>query len=177
VRSLRRYQDQLLTFLDWAAEMLAPFHQMLEAHIPDLVQRQHFIRTVARCWRLRQALINGQRSRKRQTAQAEAVLQELLGENETFSALATYLMNILDAAGHTSSLIECINGLLKMFLHNRRAFRNRDTAQAYLNLFVLWHNMRVYERGKRQGKSPYQWASIDAGTVDWLALLGYPAAN
>jgi hypothetical protein len=54
-RSLRRYQDQLLTFLDWAAEMLLPFQRMLEAHIPDPVQRQHFMCTVAWCWRLRQA--------------------------------------------------------------------------------------------------------------------------
>jgi hypothetical protein len=89
---------------------------------------------------------------------------------------ATYLMHILDAAGHTSSLVECINGLLKSFLNNRRAFRNPDTAQAYLNLFVLWHNMRVYERGKRAGKSPYQWAGIDPGANDWLELLGYPPA-
>jgi hypothetical protein len=176
-RSLHRYQAQLLTFLDWAAEMLTPFHQMLEAHIAEPARRQHFVRTVARCWRLRQALINGQRSRRQQAAEAETSLHELLNGNEAYPALAAYLMNILDAAGHTSSLIECINGLLKTFLNNRRAFRNRDTAQAYLNLFVLWHNMRVYERGKREGKSPYQWAGIDPGTDDWLALLGYPATN
>lgn len=108
---------------------------------------------------------------------AEAALAHLLGQDATRAALATDLMRILDAAGHTSSLIECINGLLKSFLHNRRAFRNPDTAQAYLNLFVLWHNMRVYERGKRAGKSPYQWAGIDPGTTDWLELLGYPATG
>lgn len=175
VRSLRRYQDQLLTFLDWAAEMLKPYQQMLTTHISDQAQQQHFIRTVARTWRLRQALINGQRFRKRQAADAEDLLKQLLNEDETLIALATYLMHILDAAGHTSSLVECINGLLKSFLNNRRAFRNRDTAQAYLNLFILWHNMRVYERGKRAGKSPFQWAGINPGTDDWLELLGYPA--
>jgi len=175
VHSLRRHQDQLLTFLDWASEMLPPYRQMLAIHIPDPAQRQLFMRTVARTWRLRQALINGQRSRKRQAVEAEALLEHLLDGDETRIALATYLMRILDAAGHTSSLIECINGLLKSFLNNRRAFRNLETAQAYLNLFVLWHNTRVYERGKRAGKSPYQWAGIDPGADDWLELLGYPA--
>jgi hypothetical protein len=165
----------LLTFLDWAAHMLLPFQQMLEVHIPDPVRRQHFMRTVARCWRLRKALINGQRSRQRQAAEAEELLYQLVGENEAYAAWATDLMHILDAAGHTSSLIECINGLLKMFLNNRRALHDRETAQAYLNLFVLWHNMRVYERGKRAGKSPYQWAGIGPGTHDWMELLGYPA--
>lgn len=177
VRSLRRHQDQLLTYLDWAAEMLQPFFEMLAAHIPNPVPRDCFVQAVARCWRLRQALINGQRSRKQQAEEAEAWLQLWLAENDAFAALATYLMKILDASGHTSSLIECINGLLKMFLHNRRAFRNRDTAQAYLNLFILWHNMRVYQRGKRAGKSPYQWAGIDPGTDDWLTLLGFPATD
>ena len=177
VRSLRRHQNQLLTYLDWAAEMLLPFYDMLAAHLPDRAQRHGFVRAVTRGWRLRQALINGQRSCKRQAAEAEAWLQLWLDENAAFPALATYLMNILDASGHASSLIECINGLLKMCLRNRRAFRNRDTAQAYLNLFVLWHNMRVYERGKRAGKSPFQWAGIDPGTDDWLALLGFPATD
>jgi hypothetical protein len=175
VHSLRRHQDQLLTFLDWATEMLKPYRQMLATHIPDPARQQLFVRTVARTWRLRQALINGQRSRKRQAAEAEALLEHLLDGDETSMALAPYLMHILDAAGHTSSLIECINGLLKSFLNNRRAFRNRETAQSYLNLFVLWHNMRVYERGKRAGKSPYQWAGINPGTDDWLEMLGYPA--
>ena len=175
VHSLRRHQDQLLTFLDWANEMLQPYRQMLATHIPELDQRPLFMRAVARTWRLRQALINGQRSRKRQAAEAEALLEHLLNGDETRIALATYLMRILDAAGHTSSLIECINGLLKSFLNNRRAFRNPETAQAYLNLFVLWHNMRVYGRGKRAGKSPYQWAGLDPGADDWLELLGYPA--
>jgi hypothetical protein len=177
VRSLRRYQNQLLTFADCAAEMLRPYQQTLAAHIPDPAQQQTFIRTVACAWRLRQALINGHRSWKQWAAEAESRLEHLLDGDETCVILTTSLMRILDAAGHTSSLIECINGLLKSFLHNRRAFRNRDTAQVYLNLFVLWHNMRVYQRGKRAGQSPYQWAGIDPGTSDWLELLGYPATH
>ena len=46
--------------------------------------------------------------------------------------------------------------------------------QNYLNLFTLWHNMRVYQRGKRQGQSPYQRAGIQLPTDDWLELLGFP---
>ncbi len=147
---------------------------MLTARMPDTVQQQFFISTVARVWRLRQALISGHRAWKRQAAEAEALLQLLLDGDETLITLSTCLMRNLDAAGHTSSLIECLNGLLKSFLNNRRAFRNQDTAQAYLNLFILWHNTRVYQRGKRTGKSPYQWAGIDPGAGDWLELLGYP---
>lgn len=84
-------------------------------------------------------------------------------------------LTLLDAACRTSSLIENINGLLQQFLHQHRAFRNLDTLQLYLNLFTLWHNMRIFERGNRQGQSPYQIAGIDPGADDWLTLSGYPA--
>jgi hypothetical protein len=57
-----------------------------------------------------------------------------------------------------------------------RAFAGTETLQNYLNLFTLWHNMRVYQRSKRQGSSPYQIAGIPTASDDWLELLGYPAA-
>lgn len=175
VKTLRRHQDSLLTFLDWMAASLTAYQSRLAQTIDDPANQHLFIRAIARCWRLRQALINGQSSFRNLAQQAEASLHTLTQDSPLLAQLATQLMSLLDAAGHTSSLIECINGLLKSFLLNRQAFRNIDTAQAYLNLFILWHNMRVYQRGKRKGKSPFQWAGIDPGCEDWLALLGFPA--
>jgi hypothetical protein len=175
VRTLRRHQDTLLTFLDWMATSLTAFQSRLAQTIDDPAQQHLFIRIAARCWRLRQALINNQTSFRALAQQAEASLLALTQDNPLLAQLAAQLMSLLDAAGHTSSLIECINGLLKSFLDHRQAFRNLDTAQAYLNLFILWHNMRIYQRGKRKGKSPFQWAGIDPGCQDWLALLGFPA--
>jgi hypothetical protein len=176
VKTLRRHQDQLLTFLDWAGLALTVYEIELAQHIQDPARRQTFVRTTAPCWRLRQALINGHKGWRHAADAAEETLQALIEEDETLAQLAECLMILLDTAGHTSSLIECINGLLKSFLTPRRAFRNIDTARNYLNLFVLWHNMRVYQRGKRADQSPYQLATIDPGGDDWLALLGYPAA-
>ena len=175
VKTLRRHQHNLLTFLDWMAASLTAYQLQLAQTIDDPIQQHLFIRTTARCWRLRQALINGQTSFRTLAQQAEALLQSLTHNNQVLVQLASQLMSLLDASGHTSSLIECINGLLKSFLDNRQAFRNIDTAQAYLNLFILWHNMRVYQRGKRKGKSPFQLAGIDPGCDDWRALLGFPA--
>ena len=90
--------------------------------------------------------------------------------------MAQRLAAILDAACRTSSLVECINGLLKQFLHNRRSFASAEAMQNYLNLFTLWHNMHIYQRGKRQGQSPYQRAGIQLPTADSLELLGFPVA-
>ena len=176
VKTLRNHQPQLLTSLTWLEAALPGFRQAVAEHRPDLDDQKRFERTVARHWRLRQALINGHRLLRPQAEQAQADLNSLIADDATSDRLAARLMQILDSTTRTSSLIECINGLLKSFLDNRQDFRDQETLQAYLDLFVLWHNMRPYQRGKRQGRSPYQIAGIDPGCNDWLALLGYQAS-
>jgi hypothetical protein len=173
-RTLRRYQKQLLTALDWLETAWQPYRQQL-ADLMSPEDQEVFMRLVARHWRLQKALINGHTSFSFQAQEAEAALQSLLAQDDQWQQMAQSLQTILDGACRASSLIETINGLLRQFLRAHKAFPNTKTLQLYLNLFVLWHNMRVYERGKRQGKSPYQWAGIDVGTDDWLTLLGYPA--
>ncbi len=175
VRTLRRHQTQLLTALNWLAAALAPYEQELAQTVPTPQARTHFQRQVARVWRLRQALISGHHALRPAAQQADEALQRLLADCPALTPLAQRLTEILDAACRTSSLVENLNGLLKQFLHNRRAFRSAQTLQHYLNLFTLWHNCRVYQRGKRQGQSPYQWAGIQTDSADWLELLGYPA--
>lgn len=174
VKTLRRHQPQLLTSLDWLAGSLTPCQTQLAQLLPQPAQQQAFSRTVARYWRLRQALINGHSHFHPQARQAETALHALLADQPQLQPVADHWLTLLDAACRTSSLIENINGLLQQFLHQHRAFRNLDTLQLYLNLFTLWHNMRIFERGKRQGQSPYQIAGIDPGADDWLTLIGYP---
>lgn len=174
VKTLRRHHAQLLTSLDWLAASLQPYRQQL-AQVVAANQQELFMRTVARHWRLQQALINGHHAFRQQAQAAEAALQLLVADDSQRQQMAKTLLGLFDAACRTSSMMEGVNGLLKQFLHNHQAFRSLETLQLYLNLFVLWHNMRVFERGKRQGKSPYQLAGIDPGANDWLTLLGYPA--
>ena len=174
VKTLRRHQAQLLTALDWLDTALTPFRQALAKILPAN-QRTSFMRTVARHWRLNQALINGHTSFSHLAQQAHNTLRLFIADDLKLHQLAQSLLSLFDAAGRTSSMIENVNGLLKQFLHTHQAFRNPDTLQLYLNLFVLWHNTRVFERGKRQGLSPYQIAGIDPGSDDWLDLLGFPA--
>ena len=175
VKTLRRHQPQLLTSLDWLAASLTDFRPQLARQLPHPLRQQAFCRTVARHWRLSQALINGHTRFSSLAQQAATDLQDWLTTQPHLQPLADRLQTLLDAAGRTSSMIENINGLLQQFLQQHRAFRNLDTLQLYLNLFTLWHNMRRFERGKRQGQSPWQIAGVDPGSDDWLALLGYPA--
>ena len=173
VKTARNHQSQLLTFLDWIAADLPDWQTRLADLLPDGDDVDAFQRTVARHWRLQQMLINGH-AQWRTTADETALELSLLTEAQpALDAFATDLMAILDAAGHTNSINECVNGILKSFLNNRQSFRNLETLQAYLDLFVLWHNMRVFQRGKRRGKSPFQIAGIQTDSDDWLTLLGF----
>lgn len=174
VKTLRRHQSQLLTGLDWLATSLQAYRKQLAQVVSD-DQQESFMRIVARHWRLKQALINGHYSLRQAAQEAASAFLSLTANDCQRQQLAETLLDLLNAACRTSSMIENINGLLKQFLHNHQAFRRPETLQLYLNLFVLWHNMRIFERGKRQGSSPYQLAGIDTGTNDWLTLLGYPA--
>jgi hypothetical protein len=176
VKTLRRHQAQLLTSLTWLASALDNLPSHLLPLWSDLQQPQAFARTVAKHWRLSQALINGHAHFRSLAELAHTALLDWLAAHPHLQALADHLLTLFDAAGRTSSMIENVNGLLQQFLHHHQAFRNLHTLQHYLNLFTLWHNMRQFERGKRQGLSPWQIAGIDPGSDDWLALLGYPVA-
>ena len=175
VKTLRRHQSQLLTGLDWLATSLQAYRDQLAQVVPD-DQQESFMRVVARHWRLKQALINGHHLFRQAAQEAASAFSSLIANDHQRQQLAETLSDLLNAACRTSSMIENINGLLKQFLHNHQAFRSPETLQLYLNLFVLWHNMRIFERGKRRGSSPYQLAGIDTGTNDWLTLLGYSVA-
>jgi len=176
VKTLRRHQAQLLTWMAWLTPALTAFQTQLAQTLEHPAAQTQFIRLVAKQWRLRQALVNGHHHWRPATDRTTAMLHSVTAGSLTLVALAQRLADILDAACRTSSLVECINGLLKQFLHNRRSFASADDMQLYLNLFTLWHNMRVYQRGKRQGQSPYQRAGIQLHTDDWLELLGYAPA-
>ena len=131
---------------------------------------------VARSWRLRQAVLSNHDSLRLAAHNVSHELDSLIQAAPYLASFRKRLFSILDAACRSSSLIENINGLLKQFLHTRRSFPCEIALQRYLDLFTLWHNMRVFQRGKRQGLSPFQLAGISTPSSDWLTLLGYPPA-
>lgn len=175
VKTLLRHQSQLLTSLHWLASSMTPYQSQLDELLPLPEQQLLFKRTVARSWRLQQALINGHSHFSSFAQEAQQTLQLLIADNSHLQSLADTFFSLFDASARTSSLIENVNGLLKQFLHNHRSFANLSTLQCYLDIFTLWHNTRIFQRGKRQGSSPYQIANIFSKPVDWLSLIGYSA--
>jgi hypothetical protein len=182
VTTLENQRDELLTFLDWLEVQLHPWQQELACLFPNARERVFFQTTVARAWRLNRALVNGHQQFRSLAEEAQALLAELLVDNPDATQLAEALLNILEGTIRTSCAAETVNSILKPYLRVKRSFQSRETAQNFLNLFILWFNMHPFKRGKRAGQSPFQWADIKVYTPDgretddWLEALGYPAS-
>jgi hypothetical protein len=181
VTTLENQYDELLTFLDWLEVQLVPWQRRLARAFSDPADQEFFQATVAQAWRLNRALINGHKQFSDRAAYAQALLAELVAEDDSARKLAEDLLTILERTVRTSSAAETVNSILKPYLRVKRSFQSKKTAQNFLNLFILWFNMHVFKRGKRSGKSPFQWAGIKVYTPDgretddWLEALGYPA--
>ena len=182
VTYLEGQKHQLLTFLDWLEVQMVPWRTALAQHLPDAQQQTFFEATVARAWRLEQAVTNGHKDFRRAATKARELVKELVAGNPRAQQLAQGLTHILGGVIRTSCAAENINSILKPYLWVKKSFQSQETAQSFLYLFILWHNMRPYKRGERQGKSPFELAGIKVYTpdgreiTDWLEALGYPAA-
>lgn len=174
VERLEDVVPEMLTFLDGLAQPLADWQALAEAHFQDRAWAASFQASVARFWRLEHALRNGQDQFHKAAQEAEQWLALWIEADPQVQALAEQLLSLLESTVRTSSAAETVNSVLRPYLDRRRECTDLISRQLFLNLFVLWFNLHRFERGPRQGKSPYEVAGIDLGTDDWLTLLGYP---
>jgi hypothetical protein len=105
VKTLRRHQVQLLTWMKWLTSALAGFQKQSAQVLEHPLAQTQFIQLVAKQWRLRQALVNGQRHWQPIADHTAAMLQCVTAGSPTLAALAQRLTDILDAACRTSSML------------------------------------------------------------------------
>ena len=174
VERLAAQAPELLTFLEGLAQPLAAWRARLADHFPDRKWADFFRASVARVWRLEHALRSGHRQFQAATVTARQGVAELVAEDPQAHRLAEDLLTLLERTVRTSCAAETINSVLRPYLNGRRECTDLLSRQLFLNLFALWFNLHKFDRGPRQGKSPYELAGMDVGTDDWLTLLGFP---
>jgi len=174
VERLAAQAPELLTFLEGLAQPLAAWRARLAGHFPDRKWADFFQASVARVWRLEHALRSGHRQFQAATVTARQGVAELVAEDPQAHRLAEDLLTLLERTVRTSCAAETINSVLRPYLNGRRECTDLLSRQLFLNLFALWFNLHKFDRGPRQGKSPYELAGMDVGTDDWLTLLGFP---
>ncbi len=182
VTTLLDQERHLLTFLRPLDEKLLPWREAARDHFEEPELGRIFERAVARAWRLDRALVNGHSRMRATAARAKANLDALVGRDPVSRELADRLYALLDAVVRTSCASENVNSVLKPLIWAHRHFPSRQSAQYWLNLFVLWFNMHRFQRGKRKDHSPFELAGVKVFTPDgretddWLEALGYPAS-
>jgi hypothetical protein len=174
VGRLRTQVPELLTFLAGVEQPLAAWQRRVAQHFPAPDWAALFQASVARLWRLEHALRSGHLQFRAAAQRARQWVAELIANDSTAQHLAEELVTLLERTVRTSSAAETINSVLRPYLNGRRECTDLGSRQLFLNLFALWFNLHKFERGPRQGKSPYELAGIDLGTDDWLTLLGFP---
>ena len=178
---IKNQSDQLFTFLDWLEVGLDGWQQTAASQLSP-VDVPFLARLTAKAWRLQRAVINGHHNFASAARQALALLEAIIADDPALLALAQQLLTILEQTIRTSCAAETVNSIIKAYLHTKRSFQSRETAQNWFNLFRLWFCMHPFKRSpKRQGQSPFQLAGIKVYTPtgeltnDWMAALGYPA--
>jgi hypothetical protein len=180
--TIRRQRQELLTFHDWLARDVPAWIARAREHFGDPGVAALFEGAVLRTWRLERAVTNGRDGLREPARRARMELESMTQADELALELAADLMAVLDRSVRASSAVECVNSILRQFLAQRRHLHDRQRAQHWLNLLILWHNLRPFERGKRKDLSPFELAGVTVSgpdgqpTDDWLHALGYAAA-
>jgi hypothetical protein len=171
---LRKHQPALLTYL----ADLAGWPQLqtsLTVYLQDPDLAQVVARAVARHWRLQHEVQSNQHPHFRSAMQqAQREVDLWLTHDPFLEGWAAQLRSLLTAVLRTSSAVENVNSLFKPLVKRKKHFANADNAHNFGLLFVLWHNLRVFKEGLRQGHSPFEILGLDLGEKDWRTLLGYP---
>ena len=171
---LHNHKPRLLTYFNWLDEQLPPLQADLHAYLNDPDLEKAVLRAVARHWRLEHEVHSHQRRGFRPTlARAQQEMALWIEGDPFLEQWAERLHSLLESTLRASSAVENINSIFKPLVNRKKHFANPDTAHNFVALFVLWHNLRVFKEGKRQGKSPFETLGIELDHKDWRTLLGY----
>lgn len=172
---LERHKPHLLTYLDWLEEQLSPLRVDLHAYLDDPELEKMVLQAMARRWRLQHEVESMQRRAFRPSLKhAEQELAIWIKGDAFLEELSDKVHTLLEWVQRASSAVENINSIFKPLVNRKKHFDNADSLYHFVALFVLWHNMRVFKEGKREGCSPFEILGIDLGEKDWRTLLGYP---
>jgi hypothetical protein len=155
-------QQETLNYLDRVHEKLA------ELKVPEDVKKAAIKQE---CLRRRPELLRGGTTQAvllHGVLLACATAQSQAGKIGAETAQA--VRSIFRSSWRASSLVECLNSVLRM-----QQARHRKMSQGLLDLKRLHWNCQAFRTGRRRGKSPYQHLGIGLPPgVTWWELLKWP---
>jgi hypothetical protein len=164
VQKVRRELPDVLTYFDVA--------QAVVAQLETLPLEQKTLHSLCRAWQWQKHQIKAKTSKARQYCAAREqgsleVAAASLHEDEEYEDLKEQVYRMLDQIVQSSSLVECLNSIIRPYLNTSR----NHVTQELLNLVMFYHNHRRYTDGKRRGKTPMELLTGKPQEKDWLDLL------
>jgi hypothetical protein len=167
---------KLADYLDQSGPGLLAYVDRLQLLVGEIVKElgEEGVRYLCREWQLerkldrRRAEVNSTRQRH----YLRAHLISLLYWGSGYSGARKRVAGVLGSLLRGSSLVECVNSLLRPYAELRKSL-----GQGFLDLFTLYRNAHVFQRGKRAGYSPFQLADIPTPQGDWMGWIGFGHSN
>jgi hypothetical protein len=164
VASVRKALPDLLTYFDEA--------MVAVKNCQSLTVDQDILQTLFLAWQWNKSVIKSKVSfRKNKAIEERQFYLELaelfIGDQENYIELKDRVYAELDNIVQASSLVECINSILRPYLNHSK----NQVTQEFLNTFMFYHNHRRYHAGKRKGQTPMEILTGIEQKEDWITLL------
>jgi hypothetical protein len=164
IAAIRKGLPDLLTYFENAAFALNACQ--------EITTNEDALKALCLAWQWDKAVIKSKVTDRRHKAIAQRDLHLelaalLFDDDETFESIKQRIYDELDQIVQASSMVECINSLLRPHLNSSK----NQVTQEFLNLFMFYHNHRRYHAGKRKGKTPMEILTGQEQTEDWITLL------
>lgn len=167
IQAIRNCRPTLFTFLDKAQQVVKTLAQTIDSWV---------LQPLCRAWQAHKNSIKAKdpTRKKREQATERAALNEaqFLLPN-AYHALKDRVYQQLNTITQSSAAVESINSLLRPYFNNSR----NNITQESLNLFMFYHNHRLFDQGERKGKSPMQILTGSNDSNDWFTLLAQKAKS
>lgn len=162
VAKTRRALPDLLAYFDVAQTVVT-------ALVRELPIAPTTFRQVCRAHHWYTRAITAKTPEGRQPCQgAERALLEQAAKDPWYTdAIQRHMYDRLDDVVQSSSLVECVNSIVRPYLNTTR----NQVTQEFLNLIMFYHNHRRYRAGKRAHHTPMELLTRQPQETDWLQLL------
>jgi len=164
VGHIRNKLSDLLTYFDAATEAV---EQCQKLEVKD-----DALKALCLAWQWSKAVIKSKKTARRHRAIQQRDLHLelaalLINNEQRYLEIQPAVFNELDEIVQASSIVECINSILRPYLNTSK----NQVTQEFLNTFIFYHNHRRYRAGKRKGKTPMEMLTGQEQKEDWIALL------
>ncbi len=162
VKKIERILPELLSYFEVAKPIVSKLNSTISS--------QEALQALCLTWQWRKNKIKAKKSARRSYCEAKELFYLELAEAylpANSSRVREAVFEELDQIVQSSSLVECINSIIRPYLNTSK---NRITQQT-LNLIMFYHNHRRYMDGKRKDKKPIEILTGTKQEIDWIDLL------